>query len=141
MPTKHLDYFASLVAQDQNLPLTEAAIAVAQHAYPDLDVQAVLDHIDTLVKKLSARFTPETTDLQKLQHLKHYFFSELHFELNTNDYYDPENSYLHSVLQTRRGIPISLSLIMLEMGGQIGLNIRGISFSEPLLGSSFIASR
>lgn len=133
MPTKHLDYFASLVAEDQNLPLTEAAIAVAQHAYPDLDVQAVLDHIDALVKKLNARFTPETTDLQKLQHLKHYFFSELHFELNTNDYYDPENSYLHSVLQTRRGIPISLSLIMFEMGGQIGLNIRGISFPNHFL--------
>ena len=43
MPTQQLDYFTSLVAEDEHLPLTEAAIAVAQHAYPDLNVQGVLD--------------------------------------------------------------------------------------------------
>ena len=51
MPTKHLDYFRSLVADDAHFPLTEAAIAVAQHAYPALDVQSVLDEIDALVIK------------------------------------------------------------------------------------------
>ena len=52
MPTQQLDYFTSLVAEDEHLPLTEAAIAVAQHAYPDLDVQGVLDHLDQLGNKL-----------------------------------------------------------------------------------------
>ena len=133
MPTTHLSYFSSLVSEDAHFPLTEAAIAVGQHAYPDLDVQATMDSLDTLVLKLRSRFTPETTDLQKLQHLKHFFFNEMHFGLNSNDYYDPENSYLHSVLQNRRGIPISLALLLLELGSQIGLNIRGISFPNHFL--------
>ena len=133
MPTKQLDYFAALVADDEHFPLTEAAIAVAQHAYPDLDVQDTLDHIDELVAKLKQRISSEMTELQRLQHLKHYFFRELGFGPNQNDYYDPENSYLHSVLKTRRGIPISLALVLLEMGSQLHLNIRGISFPNHFL--------
>ena len=133
MPTKHLDYFHSLVADDAHYPLTEAVIAIGQHAFPALDVQSTLDEIDHMVIKLKSKFTAETTDLQKLQFLKYFFFQEMHFELNTNDYYDPENSYLHSLLQKRRGIPISLSILLMEFGKQIGLQIRGISFPNHFL--------
>jgi regulator of sirC expression with transglutaminase-like and TPR domain len=133
MPTKQLDYFASLVAEDEHFPLTEAAIAVAHHAYPDLDVQEVLDNIDLMVEKLKQRITSDTPHLQILQHLKHFFFRELGFGPNQNDYYDPENSYLHSVIKTRRGIPISLALLLIEMGNQLELNIRGISFPNHFL--------
>ena len=133
MPTTHLDYFTSLVAEDSHFPLTEATIAIGQHAFPDLDVQAVMDNIDTMVVKLQQRFTPETSNLQKLQHLKHFFFTEMGFGLNTNDYYDPENSYLHSVLRSRRGIPISLAILIIELGTQIGLTIKGISFPNHFL--------
>lgn len=133
MPTKQLDYFSSLVAEDEHFPLTEAAIAVAHHAYPDLDVQEVLDNIDLMVEKLKQRITSDTPHLQRLQHLKHFFFRELGFGPNQNDYYDPENSYLHSVIKTRRGIPISLALLLIEMGSQLELNIRGISFPNHFL--------
>ena len=61
MPTQQLDYFTSLVAEDEHLPLTEAAIAVAQHAYPDLDVQGVLDQLDEMGRKLKTRITPDTS--------------------------------------------------------------------------------
>ena len=133
MPTRQLDYFASLVADDEHFPLTEAAIAVAHHAYPDLDVQEVLDNIDLMVEKLKQRVTHDMPHLQRLQHLKHFFFRELGFGPNQNDYYDPENSYLHSVIKTRRGIPISLALLLIEMGNQLELNIRGISFPNHFL--------
>jgi len=133
MPTKQLDYFASLVADDTHFPLTEAAIAIAHHAYPDLDVQSVLDDIDLMAEKLKARISGETSQLQRLQHLKHYFFRELGFGPNQNDYYDPKNSYLHSVLDTRRGIPISLAILLIELGSQLELNIRGISFPNHFL--------
>lgn len=133
MPTTHLDYFSTLVAEDAHFPLTEASIAVAQHAFPDLNVQEVMDEIDTLSLKLQKRFTPETSSLQKLQHLKHFFFTEMGFGLNANDYYDPENSYLHSVLRSRRGIPISLAILIIELGSQIGLTVKGISFPNHFL--------
>ena len=73
MPTQQLDYFTSLVAEDEHFPLTEAAIAVAQHAYPDLDVQGVLDQLDQLGNKLKSRVTPDTSPIQRLQILKHFF--------------------------------------------------------------------
>ena len=133
MPTQQLDYFTSLVAEDENLPLTEAAIAVAQHAYPDLDVQGALDQIDQWGNKLKQRITPDTPPIQRLQLLKHFFYNELGFGPNPNDFYAPENSYLHQIIENRRGIPISLAILMMELGQQIGLNIRGVSFPNHFM--------
>ena len=133
MPTQQLDYFTSLVAEDEHFPLTEAAVAVAQHAYPDLDVQGVLDQIDQLATRVQARITPDTTPIQRLQLLKHFFYTELGFGPNTNDFYAPENSYLHHILENRRGIPISLAIVMMELGNQIGLPIRGVSFPNHFM--------
>jgi regulator of sirC expression with transglutaminase-like and TPR domain len=133
MPTQQLDYFTSLVAEDEHFPLTEAAVAVAQHAYPDLDVQGVLDKIDQWGNKLKKQITPDTPPIQRLQLLKHFFYQELGFGPNPNDFYAPENSYLHQIIQNRRGIPISLAVLMMELGQQIGLNIRGVSFPNHFM--------
>ena len=133
MPTQQLDYFTSLVAEDEHFPLTEAAIAVAQHAYPDLDVQGVLDQIDQLANKLKSRITADTPPIQRLQILKHFFYTELGFGPNPNDFYAPENSYLHQIIENRRGIPISLAILMMEFGQQIELNIRGVSFPNHFM--------
>ena len=133
MPTQQLDYFTSLVAEDEHFPLTEATAAVAQHAYPDLDVQGVLDQIDQWGNKLKLRITPDTPPIQRLQLLKHFFYNELGFGPNPNDFYAPENSYLHQIIENRRGIPISLAILMMELGQQIGLNIRGVSFPNHFM--------
>jgi regulator of sirC expression with transglutaminase-like and TPR domain len=133
MPTQQLDYFTSLVAEDEHFPLTEATVAVAQHAYPDLDVQGVLDQIDQWGNKLKQRITPDTPPIQRLQLLKHFFYNELGFGPNPNDFYAPENSYLHQIIENRRGIPISLAILMMELGQQIGLNIRGVSFPNHFM--------
>lgn len=133
MPTQQLDYFTSLVAEDEHFPLTEAAVAVAQHAYPDLDVQGVLDKIDQWGNKLKKQITSDTPPVQRLQLLKHFFYNELGFGPNPNDFYAPENSYLHQIIENRRGIPISLAILMMELGQQIGLNIRGVSFPNHFM--------
>jgi len=133
MPTQQLDYFTSLVAEDDHLPLTEAAVAVAQHAYPDLDLQGVLDKIDQWGNKLKQQITPDMPPIQRLQLLKHFFYQELGFGPNPNDFYAPENSYLHQIIENRRGIPISLAILMMELGQQIGLNIRGVSFPNHFM--------
>lgn len=133
MPTQQLDYFTSLVAEDEHFPLTEATVAVAQHAYPDLDVQGVLDQIDQWGNKLKQRITSDTPPIQRLQLLKHFFYKELGFGPNPNDFYAPENSYLHQIIENRRGIPISLAILMMELGQQIGLNIRGVSFPNHFM--------
>lgn len=128
-----LEYFAALVADDASLPLTEAAIAIALDDYPGLDVQRVLAQIDRLARTLRERLPADASAVQKLRLLNRYFFQDLGFAGNVNDYYDPDNSFLHRVLETRRGIPISLSVLYIEIAQQIGLQARGVSFPGHFL--------
>jgi regulator of sirC expression with transglutaminase-like and TPR domain len=131
-PTR-LDYFASLVAQDEGLPLLEAAISVGQDADPGLDPQSVLVQIDTLGRRLRRRIPGDAAPLQRLRFLNRYFFDELAFGGNVNDYYDPANSLIHLVLDTRRGIPITLAMLYIELAGHAGLEVRGIGFPGHFL--------
>jgi regulator of sirC expression with transglutaminase-like and TPR domain len=131
--TRMLEYFTTLVAADEGLPLTEAALALAQDAYPDLDIQGTLAEIDALVLRLKRRLPDEADIVQKLQMLNRFFYRELGLAGNLNDYYDPDNSFLHMVVRKRRGIPISLAVLYMEMGQQIGLNVHGIAFPGHFL--------
>lgn len=131
--TRILEYFSSLMADDESLPLTEAALSLAQDAYPDLDMQAVLAEMDELVVRARRRMPDDADPKQKVDALNRYFFRELGFSSNLNDYYDPDNSHLNVVLRRRRGIPISLAVIYLEMAEQLGLPVRGVSFPGHFL--------
>jgi regulator of sirC expression with transglutaminase-like and TPR domain len=133
MMLKSLDYFAALVQQDDSIPLFEAALAIAQDADPALDLVEPQAEIDVLAAKLMRRLPSDSSHLQKLRMLNHYFYRELSFGGNVNDYYDPDNSYLHRVIHTRRGIPISLAVVYMELAQQIGLNVKGISFPGHFL--------
>jgi regulator of sirC expression with transglutaminase-like and TPR domain len=133
LPPTALDYFASLVADDASLPVLEAAVAVAQHDYPRLDVQSTLAEIDTLAARLQRRLAADAAPMQRLRLLNRFFFQELGFSGNVNDYYDPRNSYVHCVLETRRGIPITLALLYVELANQVGLDACGISFPGHFL--------
>ncbi len=132
-PPSSLDYFASLVAQDDGFPLLEATAAIALDEYPDLDVQAVLDGVDRLLERLRRRLPADAGHLHRLRVLNQFFFHDLGFGGNVNDYYDPENSYLHTVLRTRRGIPISLAVIWLELAQGIRLRAVGVNFPGHFL--------
>jgi regulator of sirC expression with transglutaminase-like and TPR domain len=133
------DFFTTLVAQDESLPLTEAALSLAQDAYPDLDVQGTLADIDALVVRLRRRMPQGADVAQKLSMLNRFFFRELGFCANLNDYYDPDNSHLNMVLKKRRGVPISLAVIYLEMAEQLGLPVKGVSFPGHFLLRATIA--
>ena len=128
-----LEYFSSLVADDASLSLIEAAAAIGQDEYPELDTQAVLADIDMMADRLKRRIPADAVPVQRLRWLNRYFFQELGFAGNVNDYYDPRNSYLHTVLSTRRGIPITLAVLYIELATQIGLTARGVSFPGHFL--------
>jgi len=128
-----LDYFASLVKQDASIPLFEAALAIEQDVDPQLDMVATQAEVDMLAAKLRRRLPSDASHIQKLRMLNHYFYRELAFGGNINNYYDPDNSYLHRVIANRRGIPISLAVIYMEMAQQVGLDVKGISFPGHFL--------
>lgn len=128
-----LSYFASLVQSDEHFPLLEAAASLAQDEEPSLDVQQVLDDVARLLRRVTARIPDESDDLTRLAILTQVFYKDLGFGVNANDYYLPENSYLHEVLRTRRGIPISLAVIWLELAQALELQAKGISFPGHFL--------
>lgn len=131
--TSALDYFADLVRSDDAIPLFEAAMLIAQDAEEPIDLCATQSEIDLMVTRLQQRINHNHNNIQKLRLLIHFFYQDLGFSPNLNNYYDPENSYLHCVLATRRGIPISLGVLFIEMAHQIGLTIEGISFPGHFL--------
>ena len=132
-PLTPLNYFTSLVQSDEQFPLLEAAASLAQDEEPLLDVQQVLDDVARLLKKVTARMPEDADDLTRLAILSQVFYKDLGFGVNANDYYAPENSYLNEVLRTRRGIPISLAVIWLELAQALELQAQGVSFPGHFL--------
>ena len=128
-----LQYFAALVAEDQGFPLLEAAVAVSQYAHPQLDAQAVLARVDQLALQFKVRQPVDQPPLQRLRLFNRYFFQELGFAGNVNNYHDPRNSYLPEVLDSRRGIPITLAVLYVELANLCGLPAFGVSFPGHFL--------
>ena len=123
-----LEYFQSLVHSDSEFPLLEAAVSIAQDEYPELDVQQVLGEVDQLLARLKRRVPADAVPLQKLRAVNQFFFRDLSFRGNVNNYYDPDNSYVNVVLKTRCAIPISLAVLWLELAQGLGLSARGVGF-------------
>ncbi len=117
--------FAQLMAgPDAALPLDEVALLIAAHVRPELDVAAELARIDQLAAGVSN---------PTLDGLRRYLFTELGFAGNRGDYYDPDNSCLDQVVRRRVGIPITLSLLMLEVGRRRGVPLAGVSMPGHFL--------
>ena len=132
-PPSALEYFAALVGEDEGFALIEAAVSLGLDLDPSLDTQTVLGELDALGARLGRRLPSDAAPLHRLRVLNRFFFHELGFGLNVNDYEHPDNSYLHRVLATRRGIPITLALLYAEMAGHIGLRVQGVSFPGHFL--------
>ena len=118
---------------DEVIPLTEAALLVASHRYPDLDVQSCLERIDAIGVGLRGQVDPEAAPTRRILALNQYLFGELGFGPNVDDYYDPRNSFLNDVLERRLGIPITLSLLYMEVGNRIDLPLQGVCFPGHFL--------
>jgi regulator of sirC expression with transglutaminase-like and TPR domain len=127
-----LAYFSLLVnddgRSDSQFPLLEAAVSIAQDDYPDLDVQQVLGDVDQVLARIKRRIPADSAQLPRLRILNQFFFHDMGFGGNVNNYYDPENSFISAILRTRRGIPISLAVLWLELAQGLGLVARGVAF-------------
>jgi len=127
-----LERFAELLRR-QNFSLAEACLLIAQDAYPDLDIEHYLARIDALAATVKSRLPGDAFAEQKVMVLNRYLFAELGYAGNIDDYYDPRNSYLNQVLERRTGIPITLSILYMEVGLRLGLRLQGVSFPGHFL--------
>jgi regulator of sirC expression with transglutaminase-like and TPR domain len=124
---------ALLDTEDARTGLAETALLVAHTAYRDLDVRAFLDGVNVLAEQLRSRLVPEATVQDKLSELNQLLYGDLRFGPDPDNYYDPRNSFLNDVLTRRRGIPITLSVLYIELGRSVGLDLDGVAFPGHFL--------
>ncbi len=115
------------------IDLAAAALYIAQSEYPDLEVEEYLNGLETMAAEVSDRLPLERYPLKVIQTLNHYLYKDLGFVGNTSDYYDPRNSFLNEVIDRRTGIPITLSLIYLELARRIDFPMEGVGFPGHFL--------
>jgi regulator of sirC expression with transglutaminase-like and TPR domain len=117
-------FASALAAPATDVRLDVAALCIAAHAHPGLDIDAWCGRLDEL-----AAACPEPT----FDGLRTYLFEREGFAGNTDDYADPENSFLDSVVARRTGIPITLSVVMIEVGRRLGMSIAGVGMPGHFL--------
>lgn len=117
--------FTELVERPEDeLPLDEAALLIAAHAQPELDIGAELARLDELARGVSER---------TLEGWRRHLFVDLGFSGNVKRYYDPSNSFLNQVVRRRKGLPITLSVLGMEVGRRIGLRLEGVGMPGHFL--------
>jgi regulator of sirC expression with transglutaminase-like and TPR domain len=129
-----LEPFAQLIARgDERIDLARACLLIAQDAYPGLDVERYLGEIERMASRLRGRLAQGCGAEQRVVALNQFLYDELGFWGNTDDYYDPRNSYLNEVIERKTGIPITLSILYMELGRRVGLPLEGVSFPGHFL--------
>ncbi len=124
--------------------LAVAALMIARIEYPKLDADRYVEQLDRIGAEASRRLSnaelpadaPHNVDLDrytKVAALNAYLFDELGFVGNEADYSDPRNSFLNEVIDRRTGIPITLSLVYMEVARRAGLPVEGINFPGHFL--------
>ncbi len=122
-----------LHSPEPSLSLAEAALVIARDEYPALDVDAYLHKLDELAERVRAELPAKPGLEEMIVTLNHFLFIEQGFAGNADDYYDPRNSFLNEVLDRKLGIPITLSILYLEIGRRLGLELEGVSFPGHFL--------
>lgn len=106
--------------------LARGALLIALEDYPRLDLQGYLDELDGLAVRVERRCQPGEPPVFRLGHLHAEMFDTDGYRGDSHSYYDPRNAYLHEVVDRKRGIPITLSIVFLHVATRIGLAAAGV---------------
>ena len=134
MATPARERFTALVSgPEAELNLAEAALLIAQEEQPNLDVAHYLQRLDQLADAVRAKLPESPTPQDRIQALNTHLFFEEGLRGNAGEYYDPRNSFLNEVLERKTGIPITLSVLYMEVGRRLGLSLAGVGFPGHFL--------
>ncbi|HEY3973786.1 MAG TPA: transglutaminase-like domain-containing protein [Candidatus Sulfotelmatobacter sp.] len=134
-PAELLDIFSVFVApdlEDEKIDLIRAALLIARGEYPGLDIEVYATRIEKLARRVAA-LAPDLRPPRILAALQHVLFEELRLRGNREDYYDPRNSFLNDVLDRGLGIPITLSIVYMEVARRVGLHLFGVGLPGHFL--------
>lgn len=128
--------FAALVGQeveDERIDLVRAALTIAQTEYPNVDIDAYHGRIEELARRVKL-LVPDLGDpSESIAALNRVLFEEEGFRGNTEDYYDPRNSFLNDVLERKLGIPITLAVVYMEVAHRVGFPLVGVGMPGHFL--------
>ena len=129
-----LEAFESVInKEDARIDLARACLMIAQDAYPGLEVERYLGEIERMAIRLRGRLPAAGGPEERVATLNQFLFDDLGFWGNTEEYYDPRNSYLNEVINRKTGIPITLAILYMEVGRRVGLPLEGVSFPGHFL--------
>jgi regulator of sirC expression with transglutaminase-like and TPR domain len=131
-----LEAFTALVradVEDDRIDLLRAALTIARTEYPDLDIRNYVNRVEALASKVRLQISADSPVVEMINTLNRVIFHEMGFRGNREDYYDPRNSFLNDVLERRLGIPITLSVVYMEVARRIGLPLVGVGMPGHFL--------
>ncbi len=126
-------FYQEVRQDDEQINLEKAALYIAQEEYPELDVDEYLNAIDKISAEIQTRLPEEPYPLRIVQTINQYLYKDLGFSGNSEDYYNPRNSFLNDVIDRKTGIPISLALLYLAIAKRINFPMVGIGMPGHFL--------
>ena len=130
--SSHLVRFTEIVGRD-DFALDQAALLIGAWDYPERDLEQYREQLDRIANKIAPEIERETSGIGRARAISDWLFDHLGFAGNTSDYYDPRNSFLCDVLDRKMGIPISLSVLYLEVARRVGVLAQGVNFPGHFL--------
>ena len=127
------EFSKAVAGPEETIDLGRAALTIALGDYPDLDIENYLRRIDALAVAVNQRCGADSDMFHSIAALNYVLFKEQGFRGNRDDYYDPKNSFLNDVIDSGRGLPITLSVLYMEVGQRIGLTLDGVGFPGHFL--------
>jgi regulator of sirC expression with transglutaminase-like and TPR domain len=122
-----LDELARATAgKDEDIDLLRAALLIARLDNDDVDVEAYRGEVDRMARKLGDKPAKGASEKDKIEALNRYFFSERGFHGSRSDYYNRSNSYISEVIDDREGLPITLSVLYIELARRLGVKVEGV---------------
>ncbi|NEQ30623.1 MAG: tetratricopeptide repeat protein [Leptolyngbya sp. SIO4C5] len=132
-PLARQHFYQVIQQPDAQIDLAAAALYIAQEEYPSLDVEEYLNALDVMADEARDRLPLEPYPLKIIQAISQYLFEDLRFKGNSQDYYDPQNSFLNDVIDRRTGIPITLALVYLEIAKRLDFPMVGVGMPGHFL--------
>ena len=133
MVRAYQSFVRAVQCPDDEIDLGRAALAIAHSEYPDLNIESYLSRMDGLASAVRDRAGGRADCYRLIAAINYILFSVEGFSGNRDDYYDPKNSFLNQVMERKQGIPITLSVLYMEVARRVGLELEGVGFPGHFL--------
>lgn len=133
IPLSRQNFLQEISQPDDRINLAKAALYIAQEEYPNLDIHIYLNILDAIANEIEKRLPLERYPLRTIQTINQYLYDDLGYTGNNDNYYDPRNSFLNEVIDRRAGIPITLSLVYLEIARRLDFHLVGVNMPGHFL--------